>query len=145
MIRPAVAHWPGTAAGALLLAGALLITSSTAHAGAIDSGACRSRTVKSKIARIHHSARAIVVKALQPDASPASWAADFTDLVSDSTLLIGLCEDPAILVRACPLCDVPEHVEVTVESAPALIIQWLVGRHVFDGTQTRQGATTASL
>ena len=106
---------------------------SAASAGDIDRSGCKTKTVKRKIGEIHDSARVILTKSLRPGATPDDWARDFETLVAESVLLVGLCEDEAVLARGCPLCDVPPQMEVTPATAPALLVQWLVKRPVFDG------------
>ncbi len=99
----------------------------------LDRTTCRSETVKAKVKNIRRSAHAVVVRSLQPGATPADWAAELQTTLTETVTLAGLC--PEEFKRACPFLDVPERVEVTVHTAPALLIQWMVGRHVFDGTQ----------
>jgi hypothetical protein len=111
---------------------AALLLATPALADDLDQETCRSATVKARVKNIRKAANALVARSLQPDASPEDWASELQTTLTETVTLAGLC--PEKFKAACPFLDVPENVEVTVQTAPALLIQWMLGRHVFDGT-----------
>lgn len=105
----------------------------SSQAGNLDQTGCRSRTVRAKVQSIQRSARRVLLTSLRPDARPQDWAQDFETIVAESVLMIGLCEEEKLLERACPFCNISEHVMLTPETAPALLLQWLLDRPLFEG------------
>ncbi len=98
----------------------------------LDRTLCKSATVKAKVKNIRVAAEAIVVRSLEPDATPADWAADLQTALTETVTLAGLC--PAKFKEVCPFLEVPTHLEVTVHTAPGLLVQWMLGSHLLDGT-----------
>ncbi len=111
---------------------AALMLATPALADELDRETCRSETVKAKVKNIRQAANALVAQSLQPGASPEDWAGKLQTTLTETVTLAGLC--PQKFKEACPFLEVPENVEVTVQTAPALLIQWMLGRHIFDGT-----------
>ena len=94
---------------------------------AAETDLCRSATAKGKIRDVEREAKEVLRLVLRPDSRPEDWAGVWAELLSDQTMLVGLCSEPKVLDLHCPLCSVGENVPVRVETAPALLLRWILG------------------